>query len=179
MCLKKFRALLSIIIPKESYVKLVSSLSRIRKALTAIIRRDTGKQIDEITAEVHKRIMDEVSDIEKLTHDIVDSRTYLIYPKKAILLSKIETVKQEVAKSKKSGILDSDFLGEMGRTLNNSFQLVSAYNDNFVSKEKLITSICGQKARFLLMMSNKQQLLPMTSTILWLQPLVQAKLKCS
>ena len=137
MCLKKFRACLSIITHKESYVKLVSSLSRIRKALTTIIRRDNRKQIDEITAEAHKRIMDGVSDIEKLTHDIVDSRTYLIYPKKAILLSKIETVKQEIAKCKKTGILNSDFLSEMGRTLNNSFQLVSSYNDKFVEQRKI------------------------------------------
>ena len=74
MCLKKFRALLS------------------------AIRRNTGKQSNEATAEAHKQIIDGVSEIEKLTHDIADSRTYLIYPKKAILLSKIETVKQEIAK---------------------------------------------------------------------------------
>ncbi len=75
MCLKKFRALLS------------------------AIRRNTGKQSNEATAEAHKQIIDGVSEIEKLMHDITDSRTYLlIYPKKAILLSKIETVKLGIAK---------------------------------------------------------------------------------
>ena len=83
----------------------------------------SGKQRNEASAEAQKLITDGVSEIEKLTQNIADSRTFLIYPKKAILLSKIEAVKQEIAKCKKDGILNSDFLGDMERTLNTKLSI--------------------------------------------------------
>ncbi len=74
-------------------------LKKIRAFLSEI--RRNGKQSKEATAEAHKHIINGVSEIEKLTNELADSRTYLIYPKKAILLSKIEALKQEICKMQK------------------------------------------------------------------------------
>lgn len=109
------------------------NLSSIKKFL---VGRENEKKFDASTAKIQQSILDGIAEIEKLTREIDDSRTYLIYPKKEILLSKIDALKKEIVASEKDGGLGSDFLSEAGRTLNYSIQFISSYNDKFIEQRK-------------------------------------------
>ena len=115
MCLKRFRRLgntpeginLSELERDIGELKANYELSRIRKFTKIIligffIGRSAEQKVSELTLKIQKRIMDAVSDVSKLTQEIRQSGTYLIYPKKASCISKIESVKSEIGLCEKN-----------------------------------------------------------------------------
>ena len=120
----------------------------------------------ELTSRLKDPILEKLNEIDKMAFAIKQSGTYLISTQKNQFVSAIEKFKAKFAFFESRKALSPEFLSQIRIMINGHQQLADYYNDKFVSKEKLTTSICGPKARFLLMMSNKPRLLLMTSTIL-------------
>lgn len=150
MCLKKLRLLRST--PEDNNalelekaiqeLKINEQISRIRKLTKLIIigffiGRNSEQKIIKLRTKIQKRIMDNVSEISKFTYQINDSETYLIYPKKASCLSKIESIKSEITLCEKNKVLSTEFIGDMIRILDENIQWIKSYNSKFVAQRKI------------------------------------------
>lgn len=123
-------------------IKANYQLSRIRKFTKIIvigffIGKNSEKRVAELTAKIQKQIMENTYGITKFTHEIEDSGTYLIYPKKADCLSRIENIKSEIAICEKNRILSTDLISDMKSILEKGLQFVDSYNRRFVEKRKM------------------------------------------
>jgi DNA helicase IV len=93
-------------------------------------------RVTELTVKIQTRINEKISEINKLTREIEDSDTYLIYPDKANLLAKIDQAKSEIKSCEQNNVLSKDFIINATRSLNENIQLIKSYNRKFINKRK-------------------------------------------
>ena len=150
MCLKKPRLIrktrknnnLSELENDIQELKANYEVSRIRKYAKIFLvgfffGRDSENKVGELTAKIQTRIKENSSEISKLIREIEESGTYLIYPKKANCLSRIENVKSEITICEKNNVFIPEFIGQVRKSLDESKQFVMSYNPKFINQKKI------------------------------------------
>jgi DNA helicase IV len=99
------------------------------------IGRGAEQRTDKLTAQIQKRIIDNLSVIRNQVHEIELSGTYLIHSKKKAVLSQLDLVKSKMKPLEKSAVL-SGFLIDMKRYLDENRRFVLSYNSEFVKQRK-------------------------------------------
>ncbi len=97
---------------------------------------DYGWRIAQLTDKIRNRVSGDVSEVSRFAHEIEESGTYLIHPKKARCLSRIELAESEIVACEENNVLSPEFIAEIRKTLNKSKLSVMNYNDEFVKQRK-------------------------------------------
>ena len=101
-------------------------------------------------ARIEKEILEKASEIQKIITEITNNRTYLIYPSKKIVISKIENLQTEVNDYAAKKMLKVDFTIKMRETLNLYMRTILDYNKNFIQQRKKDYNYLWNKGNILL-----------------------------
>jgi DNA helicase-4 len=113
-------------------------LSRVLRVLLIgfLFGRETEHRVAQLTDKIQNKIGADVSEVGKIAYGIKESGTYLIYPKKADCVSKIERAEADLAACKKSNVLSPAFISDMRWRLDDNRISVLNYNPEFVKQRK-------------------------------------------
>src|SRR3990170_4629896 len=113
-------------------------LARVLKILLIgfLLNRDTERRIIQLTAKIQNKISSNVSEVAKMIYGIKGSGTYLIYPKKADCISRIERAEADMSTCETTNVLSHAFTEKMRRRLNDIKMFVMNYNPEFVKQRK-------------------------------------------
>jgi DNA helicase IV len=101
-------------------------------------------------ARIEKEILEKASEIQKIITEITNNRTYLIYPSKKIVISKIENLQTEVNDYAAKKMLKVDFTIKMRETLTLQMRTILDYNKNFIQQRKKDYNYLWNKGNILL-----------------------------
>jgi DNA helicase-4 len=149
MCLQRFRLRKNLTengIPSELERDILELKANYRKRrLSRVLRvlligflfgRDAERRIVQLNDKIQNKISSDVSEVDKIAYGIKRSGTYLIYPKKAEFVSRIESTEAEITKCEKSGVLSPSLVSEMRRKISDNRNFVTNYNPEFIKQRK-------------------------------------------
>jgi DNA helicase-4 len=135
---------------KSSKAELLLEENKARASNQVLVSAEQASAHAAERARIETEILEKISEIQKIMNTIKNNRTYLIYPSKKSVISKIENLQTEVNDYSAKKMLNVDFTIKMSGTLNLYMRTVLYYNKNFIQQRKKDYSYLWSKGKILL-----------------------------
>jgi DNA helicase-4 len=101
-----------------------------------LIGGDENERIVDLQRKIKAKITEEASEIERMIKGIAESGTYLVYPSKSDLSSKIAASEANIESSVKIKALENEFASEITAKMDQYRMFVQDYNAEFINQRK-------------------------------------------